>query len=98
MSAAAISGFMQSDYGVVAGVKMLNFFRFLGEAGLIALGVLVLVSVFVQNVWCRYSHAPRICFVLSPLRVSARARAVHRMREMRQSLPVQSAGGPPHHH
>jgi len=31
MSAEAIAGFMQSDYGVVAGVKMLNFFRFLAS-------------------------------------------------------------------
>lgn len=73
MSAAAVSGFMQSDYGVVAGVKMLNFFRFLGEAGLIVLGVLVLVSVFVQNVWCRYlcPYGALLGFasLLSPLRV-----------------------------
>lgn len=73
MSAAAISGFLQSDYGVVAGVKMLNFFRFLGEAGLIVLGVLVLVSVFVQNVWCRYlcPYGALLGFasLLSPLRV-----------------------------
>src|SRR5437867_4394791 len=46
MSAAAIAGFMQSDYGAVAGVKMLNFFRFLGETGLIVLGVLVVASIF----------------------------------------------------
>ena len=49
MSAEVIAGFMQSDYGVVAGVKMLNFFRFLGETGMIVLAILVLASVFVQN-------------------------------------------------
>lgn len=54
MSATAIAGFMQSPYGMVADVKMLNFFRFLGESGLIVLGVLVLASVLVQNFWCRY--------------------------------------------
>src|SRR5437868_6557291 len=54
MSATAIAGFMQSPYGMVADVKMLNFFRFLGETGLIVLGVLVLASVLVQNFWCRY--------------------------------------------
>ena len=73
MSADAIAGFMQSDYGVVAGVKMLNFFRFLGEAGLIVLGILVLVSVFVQNFWCRYlcPYGALLGFasLLSPLRV-----------------------------
>ncbi|HEV1994948.1 MAG TPA: 4Fe-4S binding protein [Candidatus Acidoferrum sp.] len=54
MSAAAIANFMRSDYGLVAGVKMLNFFRHLGETGLIVVGILVLASVFVQNFWCRY--------------------------------------------
>lgn len=54
MSTAAIANFMRSDYGLVAGVKMLNFFRFLGETGLIILAILVLASVVVQNFWCRY--------------------------------------------
>ena len=54
MNAAAIAGFMRSPYGVIADVKMLNFFRFLGETGAIVLGVLVLASILVQNFWCRY--------------------------------------------
>jgi polyferredoxin len=54
MSAAEIAGFMRSPYGLIADVKMLNFFRFLGEVGLIVIGVLVVASVLVQNFWCRY--------------------------------------------
>jgi polyferredoxin len=54
MSASAIAAFMRSPYGVVADVKMLNFFRFIGHTGLIVLGVLVVASVLVQNFWCRY--------------------------------------------
>ena len=54
MSAKAIAAFMRSPYGVVADVKMLNFFRFIGATGLIVLGVLVVASVLVQNFWCRY--------------------------------------------
>ena len=54
MSADAIAAFMRSPYGVIADVKMLNFFRFIGETGLIVLAVLALASVFVQNFWCRY--------------------------------------------
>jgi polyferredoxin len=73
MSAAAIAGFMQSDYGVVAGVKMLNFFRFLGETGLIVLGMLALASVFVKNFWCRYlcPYGALLGFasLLSPVRI-----------------------------
>jgi polyferredoxin len=33
---------------------MLNFFRHIGETGLIVLGVFVLASVLVQNFWCRF--------------------------------------------
>jgi len=54
MNAAEIAGFMRSPYGLVADVKMLNFFRFLGETGLIVIGVLAVASVLVQNFWCRY--------------------------------------------
>jgi len=54
MSADAIAAFMRSPYGVIADVKMLNFFRHIGETGLIVLGILVVASLFVQNFWCRY--------------------------------------------
>lgn len=49
-----IHAFLQSPYGLIADVKMLNFFRFLGEVGLIVIGTLMLLSVLIQNFWCRY--------------------------------------------
>src|SRR5215471_1869866 len=54
MSAGAIEEFMHSPYGVIADVRMLNFFRYLGETAVIVLAVLVIASIFVQNFWCRY--------------------------------------------
>jgi polyferredoxin len=45
---------MNSPYGVIADVKMLNFFRHMGQTGAITLGVLVVASLFIQNFWCRY--------------------------------------------
>jgi len=54
MSAVAIRDFMQSPYGLIADVKMLNFFRHIGETGLIVLAVLVLASLIVPNFWCRF--------------------------------------------
>ncbi len=54
MSAVGIQDFMQSPYGLIADVKMLNFFRHIGETGLIVLGVFVAASVFVPNFWCRF--------------------------------------------
>lgn len=54
MPVAAIHAFLAGPYGVVADVKMLNFFRFMGVTAAVALGALVVLSVFVQNFWCRY--------------------------------------------
>jgi len=54
MSVAGIRDFMQSPYGLIADVKMLNFFRHIGETGLIVIGVFALASVFVPNFWCRF--------------------------------------------
>ncbi len=54
MSPGAIQEFMQSPYGAIADVRMLNFFRYLGETAAIVLAILVIASVLVQNFWCRY--------------------------------------------
>lgn len=54
MSVAAIRAFLDGPYGLVADVKLLNFFRYLGTGGAITLVVLVVLSVFIQNFWCRY--------------------------------------------
>lgn len=54
MSAMEIAAFMSSPYGLIADVKMLNFFRFLGETGAVVIGLLALASLLVQNFWCRY--------------------------------------------
>jgi polyferredoxin len=54
MSAASIEGFMDTPYGIVADVKMLNFFREISLTALIVLAALALLSMLVQNFWCRY--------------------------------------------
>ncbi len=54
MSAAAIQEFMGTQYGLIADVKMLNFFREMSATAAIVLGALVLLSIVVENFWCRY--------------------------------------------
>ncbi|MCS6953240.1 MAG: 4Fe-4S binding protein [Bryobacteraceae bacterium] len=54
MSAPAIRAFMESPYGLIADVKMLNFFRYLSVTAAVTLGVLAVASVLLQNFWCRY--------------------------------------------
>jgi len=54
MSAEELASFARSPYGLIADVKMLNFFRTLGTTAAAVLLVLVVLSVLVQNFWCRY--------------------------------------------
>jgi polyferredoxin len=54
MSVQAIRAFMESPYGLIADVKMLNFFRDLSVTAAVTLGVLAVASIFLQNFWCRY--------------------------------------------
>jgi polyferredoxin len=54
MSAGALADFMYTPYGILADVKMLNFFREISLTAIIVLAVLAFLSMLVQNFWCRY--------------------------------------------
>ena len=77
MSVPGIRAFLEGPYGIVADVKMLNFFRFLGVAGGVVLAVIVIASVFVQNFWCRYlcpyGALMGLASLASPLRIRREA-------------------------
>jgi polyferredoxin len=74
MGANELAAFMNSPYGVIADVKMLNFFRHIGQTGAIVLAVLVVSSLFIKNFWCRYlcpyGALLGITSLLSPLRIT----------------------------
>lgn len=73
MSAPAIRQFLESPYGMVDDVKMLNFFRDLGAIGCAVMAVLVLGSMIFQNFWCRYfcpyGALMGLVSLVSPLRI-----------------------------
>jgi len=77
MSVPDILTFMEGPYGLVADVKMLNFFRFLGITGATVLIVLVVLSLLVQNFWCRYlcpyGALMGLAALASPLRIRREA-------------------------
>lgn len=54
MSAQEIAYFLMSSYGIIIDVKMLDFFRNIGQTTLIVVSVLTVSSLFIPNVWCRY--------------------------------------------
>ena len=73
MSALAIAQFLESPYGLVADVKMLNFFRHMGTTAAVVIGLLAFASIFIQNFWCRYlspyGALTGLAALLSPLRI-----------------------------
>jgi polyferredoxin len=73
MSVEAIHDFMSTPYGLVADVKMLNFFRDIGQTAAIVIGLLVLLSMLIQNFWCRYlcpyGALLGIASLLSPVKI-----------------------------
>jgi len=79
MTAEAIQEFMGTPYGLVADVKMLNFFRNLSVTGIGVVVVLVLLSVVVQNFWCRYlcpyGALMGLVSLLSPVKIRRDAEA-----------------------
>jgi polyferredoxin len=54
MPVEGIQAFLTTPYGLIADVKMLNFFRFLSLTALIVIAILVILSILVKNFWCRY--------------------------------------------
>ncbi len=54
MSAAAIAEFLGSPYALIVDVRMLNFFRYLGGTTAFVVLAMVVASIFVRNLWCRY--------------------------------------------
>jgi polyferredoxin len=73
MSVEALQNFMATPYGLIADVKMLNFFRNMGETAAIVIALLVCGSILVQNFWCRYlcpyGALMGLVSVLSPIKI-----------------------------
>jgi polyferredoxin len=73
MSAAAIGDFMEGPYGVVADVKMLNFFRYMSTTAAVFLMATFGLSLIVRNFWCRYlcpyGALMGLASLLSPARI-----------------------------
>ncbi|MGA9671567.1 MAG: 4Fe-4S binding protein [Terracidiphilus sp.] len=73
MSTEDLGDFLGSPFGIVADVKMLNFFRHIGVVGIAVIAILVVLSFFIQNFWCRflcpYGALMGIASTLSPVKI-----------------------------
>lgn len=54
MSAEALEEFMGSPYGLMLDVRMMNFFRYMSLSSALVVAILVIGSIFIKNLWCRY--------------------------------------------
>ena len=79
MSTEMLTGFMNTPYGLIADVKMLNFFRNIGLTAAVVIGLLMLLSMLVQNFWCRYlcpyGALLGLASLLSPIKIRRDAEA-----------------------
>jgi polyferredoxin len=79
LSARALNDFMVAPFGIIADVKMLNFFRNMSVTGVAVIGSLMVFSVFIQNFWCRflcpYGAMMGLVSTLSPVRIRRDAQA-----------------------
>lgn len=70
----ALREFLESPYGLVADVKMLDLFRDAGPLTIQICGVLVILSVLTKNFWCRYlcpyGALMGLAALLSPARIT----------------------------
>ncbi len=77
MDVGALAGFIYSPYNRVADIKMYLFFAEITGTALWSIGILMLLSVFVKNFWCRflcpYGALLGIVGWLSPLKVTRAA-------------------------
>jgi polyferredoxin len=93
MSAAAIQEFMTSPYGLISDVKMLNFFRYLGNTAAIVIVVLLIGSLFIKNLWCRYlcpyGALLGLVSMLSPFKVRRDAEACIDCGKCAKACPAQ---------
>jgi len=73
MSQQQLGEFLMSPFSIVADVKMLNFFRYIGTVGIAVIAILVFLSIFIQNFWCRflcpYGTLMGLVSVLSPVKI-----------------------------
>ena len=74
MPVAELRAFLASPYGLVADVKMLDFFRDAGRLTIQVCLVLVILSVVTKNSWCRYlcpyGALIGLASLLSPMRIT----------------------------
>ncbi|MGD0649153.1 MAG: 4Fe-4S binding protein, partial [Acidobacteriaceae bacterium] len=91
LSADGLQQFLLAPFGIIADVKMLNFFRHMGTTGIAVILTLVLLSLMIQNVWCRflcpYGALMGLVSLLSPIKIRRDEAACAACNKCNQACP-----------
>jgi polyferredoxin len=92
LSADGLQQFLLAPFGIIADVKMLNFFRHMGITGIGVIVTLVLLSLMIQNVWCRflcpYGALMGLVSTLSPVKIRRDEAACVGCKNCNQACPA----------
>ncbi len=73
LSVTELDGFIHSDYNKIADIKMYMFFAHITTFSLSVIGILILLSLFYKDFWCRYAcpygALLGITSLISPLKI-----------------------------
>ena len=73
LSADVLQQFLLAPFGIIADVKMLNFFRHMSVIGIAILATIVLLSMMIKNFWCHflcpYGALMGLVSMLSPVKI-----------------------------
>jgi polyferredoxin len=79
MASQNLSDFIASPFGIIADVKMLNFFRYIGALGIAVIATLIALSVLIQDFWCSflcpYGALMGIVSIMIPIKIRRDAQA-----------------------
>ena len=91
LSADGLQQFLLAPFGIIADVKMLNFFRHMSIIGVAVILTLVLLSLMIQNVWCRYlcpyGALMGLVSILSPVKIRRDGAACIDCNKCNQACP-----------
>jgi polyferredoxin len=93
MSVGEVADFQASPFAIIADVKMLNFFRYMGIVGIAIMATLVVLSILIQNFWCRflcpYGALMGIVSTISPVKIRRDAQACIDCGKCNKACPSQ---------
>ncbi len=91
MPVQALSGFLRSPYWAMSDVKMLQFFTAPSLQTIIIVSVLILLSIVIQNFWCRYLCPYGALFglvsTLSPMKIRRNSETCKHCRKCERACP-----------